>query len=96
MPDGTIATIDNTRVLAARQAGIDVQANVRDFDELIADPVRQATLRVGSDVPSTWGDAASMRINNPYQNMLNRNGQVVNWSHRFPMGSIYDPNVYGW
>jgi len=28
-PDGSLATIDNTRVLAAHQAGIDVQTTIR-------------------------------------------------------------------
>ncbi|QHI99152.1 hypothetical protein GT347_14910 [Xylophilus rhododendri] len=44
MPDGTLASIDNTRVLAARRAGIDVEANVRGFDEAITDPARQLSL----------------------------------------------------
>ncbi|WP_211227829.1 hypothetical protein [Spirochaeta cellobiosiphila] len=30
MSDGSLVTLDNTRLLAARQAGIDVQAIVRD------------------------------------------------------------------
>ena len=37
MPDGTLASIDNTRVLAVRQAGINVEANVRGFDEAITE-----------------------------------------------------------
>lgn len=35
MPDGNLTTIDNTRVLAARYAEIDVQANVHAFDEVL-------------------------------------------------------------
>ena len=33
MPDGKITTIDNTRVAAAREAGIDVKANVRKYSD---------------------------------------------------------------
>ena len=32
MPDGRLTSIDNTRIRAARAAGIDMQANVRSFD----------------------------------------------------------------
>lgn len=35
MPDGNLTTIANTRVLAARYAEIDVQANVHAFDEVL-------------------------------------------------------------
>jgi filamentous hemagglutinin len=92
MPDGTLVSIDNTRLLAARQAGIDVQANVRGFDELITDPVRQASLTEAGTVPDTWGDAAILRINKPIQNLTYPN-MSPNWSTRFPYGSLYDPVV---
>jgi hypothetical protein len=84
MPDGTLASIDNTRVLAARQAGINVEANVRAFDEAITDEK--------GNVPDTWGDAALLRINKPIQN-LTYPGMNPGWSVRFPYGSIYDPVV---
>lgn len=35
MSDGRLTTIDNTRVVAARQAGIDVQANIHAYDDLL-------------------------------------------------------------
>lgn len=92
MPDGTLATIDNSRVLAARIAGIDVQANVRGFGEAIADPVRRATLTEAGNVPKTWGDAALLRINKPIQNATYPNMNPA-WSARYPYGSIYDPIV---
>ncbi len=88
MPDGTLASIDNTRVLAARQAGISVEANVRGFDEAITDPVRQLSLTEKGNVPDTWGDAALLRINKPIQN-LTYPGMNPGWSVRFPYGSIY-------
>lgn len=92
MPDGTLATIDNTRVLAARMAGIDVQANVRGFGAAISDPIRRATLTEAGIVPKTWGDAALLRINKPIQNATYPNMSPT-WSTRFPYGSIYDPVV---
>ena len=92
MPDGTLASIDNTRVLAARTANIDVQANVRGFDELITDPVRQFSLTEAGVVPDTWGDAALLRINKPIQNATYPN-MSPSWSTRFPYGSLYDPEV---
>ncbi len=88
MPDGTIASIDNTRILAARRAGIEYQGNVRGFDEVITDPVRQLSLRENGVVPNTWGEAAQMRIFKPTQNQT-----LPGWSQRFPYGSIYDPVV---
>lgn len=94
MLDGTLTSIDNTRILAARRAGIEIQANVRAFDELILDANRMDSLSVRGVTPSTWGDAAVLRINSPLQNNVLRNGGVVNWSQRFPNGSIYDPNIW--
>ncbi|MDW2981789.1 putative Ig domain-containing protein [Rhodanobacter sp. KK11] len=94
MLDGTLTSIDNTRILAARQAGIEIQANVRAFDDLILDANRTDSLSVRGVTPSTWGDAALLRINSPLQNDVLRNGGVMNWSQRFPNGSIYDPNIW--
>ena len=88
MPNGTIASIDNTRVLAARKVGIDIQANVRGFDEPIVGALRQRTLTVNGVVPETWGEAAILRINRPLQNQY-----FPGWSQRFQYGSIYDPIV---
>ncbi|QPF74691.1 LysM peptidoglycan-binding domain-containing protein [Roseateles sp. DAIF2] len=92
MPDGTLASIDNTRVLAARRAGIEVQANVRAFDEAIISPIRQASLTEAGIVPETWGDAALLRINKPIQNTTYPY-MSPSWSKRFPYGSLYDPVV---
>ena len=56
MPNGNLTTIDNTRVLAARYAEIDVQANVHAFDEVLPqdlDLIERLTTPKG--VPQTWG-----------------------------------------
>ena len=62
MPDGALVALDNTRVLAAHQAGIDVQATIRAFDApLSADmAARFTTLKGGA--PGTWGEAVTNRI----------------------------------
>lgn len=60
MPDGAMASMDNTRITAARDAGIKVEANVHGFnDPLPADMI--ANRRFGD--ATTWGDALTGRIN---------------------------------
>jgi uncharacterized protein YukE len=82
MPDGDLTTIDNTRVLAARQAGIDVSANVHGFDEpLPADMIGRFTTRAGP--VSTWGQAVGQRIGR--QNATLRT--------TYPLGSWHEPTA---
>ena len=64
MPDGRLTTLDNTRVLAADRAGINVQANIHNFDDALpANFVDRFTTQRGG-VPSTFGDAINNRIGN--------------------------------
>lgn len=59
--DGQLTAIDNTRVAAARQAGIDVQANIHGYnDPLSSDFIDRFTTKKG--IPSTWGEAIELRI----------------------------------
>lgn len=63
MRDNELTSLDNTRVVAARIAGIDVKANVHQFDEKIGDAETQrrfATPKGGQ--PTTWGQAVENRI----------------------------------
>jgi hypothetical protein len=61
MPDGKLTALDNTRVLAAHRARINVRANIHAFDEsLPADMVERFTTKGG--VPKTWGEAVRLRI----------------------------------
>lgn len=84
MPDGNFTTIDNTRVLAARYAEIDVQANVHAFDELLPqdiDLIERFTTPKG--VPQTWGDAVLLRIgkqNSGYRNTYPLGSNIIGWS----------------
>ena len=84
MPDGNLTTIDNTRVLAARYAEIDVQANVHAFDEVLPQDLdlieRLTTQKV---VPKTWGDAVLLRIgkqNSGYRNTYPFGSNIIGWS----------------
>lgn len=60
MPDGRLTSMDNTRINAAREAGIDVKANVHSFDELL--PVDMVDQRRFGNA-QTWGEAITGRIN---------------------------------
>lgn len=81
MPDGKLTTIDNTRVLAAHYAEIDVQANIHAYnDALPLNFVERFTTPKGT--PSTRGDAIYLRIGK--QNSLFRT--------TYPQGS----NIIGW
>ncbi|MBC1795990.1 hypothetical protein HCA55_04585 [Listeria booriae] len=77
MPDGSLTTLDNTRVAAAREVGIDVQATVRNYDDpLPQDMVARFTTPKG--VPKTWGEATDLRIGKQKASFRNNN----------PMGSF--------
>lgn len=63
MDDGELTTLDNTRVVAARAAGIDVKANVHGYSDPLPDQAtrrRFATPKGGA--PQTWGQAVENRI----------------------------------
>ncbi len=61
MKDGGLTTIDNTRVLAASRAGINVKARVHDGSTPIPQEfIRRFTTSKG--VPSTWEEAINLRI----------------------------------
>lgn len=75
MSDGSLTTVDNTRLFAASQAGIDVLANVRGFSDPIGDMAARFTNSFG--VPTTWGDAVTFRIQN----------QGALFSNTYPLGA---------
>ena len=61
MSDGKLTTIDNTRVVAAREAGIDAQVIIHDANELLPENlIDRFTTKKG--VPKTWGEAIQLRI----------------------------------
>jgi len=79
MGDGGLTSLDNTRVLAAHEAGIDVQAVVHLADDLLpSNLVKRFTTKKG--VPKTWGDAARLRIQNQnsgFRNTYPNGSQVI-------------------
>jgi len=82
MPDGSYTTIDNTRVAAAREAGINVNANVHSYnDSLPSGFINRFTTPKG--VPSTWGEAINLRI-------LKKNSA---FRGTYPSGSIDMPKM---
>ena len=64
MPDGGLTSLDNTRLLAANRAGIDVQASIRGFDDALPSSLVGRFTTTKGGVPSTWGDAVMNRIGN--------------------------------
>ena len=77
MKDGGLTTLDNTRVLAASRANINVEANVRNYsDPLPKDMIERFTTKKG--VPSTWGEAVDLRIGK----------QSAGWRNGQPNGKI--------
>jgi filamentous hemagglutinin len=84
MPDNRLTSIDNTRIIAARESGIDVLAKIRAFEwPLTADEIGRFTK--GSQVPSSWGDAVTIRINS----------QSGGFGVKYPHGADPLPRVIG-
>lgn len=72
MPDGLYTTIDNTRVVAAREVGIDVQAKIHNYNEpLPIEHIERFTTKAG--VPTTWGEAIELRIGKQKASFRNAN-----------------------
>jgi hypothetical protein len=83
MPDGRLTTIDNTRVLAAHQAGINVQASVHGFDEALPGEFVPRFTTPKGGAPTTWGDAVVNRIgkqNSLYRTTYPMGSPVVGWN----------------
>ena len=72
MPDGIYTTIDNTRVVSAREAGINVEANVHGYnDPLPSEYIERFTTKKG--VPKTWGEAIELRVGKQKASFRNGN-----------------------
>lgn len=74
MDDGGLTTLDNTRVVAARAAGIDVKANVHEYNDHLPDQAikRRFTTPKGG-VPQTWGQAVENRVGKQSSGFRRRN-----------------------
>lgn len=64
MPDGKLTSLDRTRPLAPRRAGIRDEARVFNFDDPLPDDLDYVARFLGSkgEVPKTFGEAALNRI----------------------------------
>lgn len=72
MPDGIYTTIDNTLVVSAREAGINVEANVHGYnDPLPSEYIERFTTKKG--VPKTWGEAIELRVSKQKASFRNGN-----------------------
>ncbi|MGC1019606.1 hemagglutinin repeat-containing protein [Pantoea agglomerans] len=86
MPDGKMTSMDNTRISAAREADIKVEANVRSYDEKLTPlEIERFSDRKRGFVPQTWGEAISGRINK----------QSGGFSNNNPYGSNESPRITG-
>jgi RHS repeat-associated protein len=83
MQDGTLKTLDNTRLMAAKYANINVSAVVHDSTEIIpADLASRFSDRSGG-LPVTWGDAVVYRINtqnNIYRATYPNGSDITGWN----------------
>ena len=83
MPDGGLTSVDNTRVLAAHQAGIDVQARVHAYDDPLPPDLAQRFTTPKGGVPTTWGEAVHNRIgaqNSGYRSTYPNGSPVTGWN----------------
>ena len=88
MPDNAPTSMDNTRILAAGNAGIKVDAIVHNYsDKLSYEDIRR--FGVGNTYPKTWGEAIELRV----KKQSSMSGVDKNWSTKFSHGSLYDPKV---
>lgn len=82
MPDGKLTSMDNTRITAAREAGIDVQATVRNYNDRLNPQMQEAR---GWERYDTWGEALNARIQ----------AQGTKFSTANPYGATQSPRITG-
>lgn len=91
MPDGSLSSIDNTRLLAAREAGIDAKVVIHNYADGMPNASALEYARPNMAVPKTWGEAIQSRINDQKTTFF----QDRTFSEQFKYGTIYDPKVTG-
>lgn len=81
MPDGELTSLDNTRILAAQRAGVNIQARVFDHADLLPNDLDYISRFIGrkGEIPTTFGDAVRNRISN----------QSAAYRNIYPNGSPY-------
>ncbi|MBX8610469.1 RHS repeat-associated core domain-containing protein, partial [Pseudomonas cichorii] len=61
MPDHHLTSMDNTRVRAAREAGINVEIRERGYNDPVSE-AEQQRFAVKGKKPETWGQAIELRV----------------------------------
>ena len=81
MPDGGLTSLDNTRILAAQRAGVNVQVRLLEHTDLLPDDLDFVSRFIGrkGEVPVTFGDAVMNRISN----------QSALYRSQYPYGSPF-------
>lgn len=77
MTDGSLVTVDNTRLLAASRAGIDVKVKIHDANEKLSPEFSERFTTKSGGTPNTWEEAVKNRINN----------QSKKFRERYPIGA---------
>lgn len=86
MPDGKLTSLDNTRILAAQRAGVNIQARVFDHADSLPSDLDYISRFIGrkGEVPTTFGDAVRNRISNQsgaYRNLYPNGSPYIGSSH---------------
>jgi hypothetical protein len=86
MPEGGYSSLDNTRVLAARKAGIDIKANMRSYNDPLPETMarRFGHPQLSNVFAKTWGEALEYRL-------LRQNSSFIN--ENFPVGTYEAPKI---
>lgn len=78
MDDSRLTSMDNTRLVAANEVGINVKAVVHKYDDrLTPAEVKRFTTKKG--VPQTWGEAIKLRLQK----------QASSWRKDHPYGAYH-------
>jgi filamentous hemagglutinin len=85
MQDGRLTSVDNTRVTAAREVGINVEGNLRNYNDPLTPAEVERFTRRRFPPPKTWGEAVEVRIK----------GQGGRFARENPLGSYETPRVTG-
>ena len=84
LSDGTLVTLDNTRVLAASRANILVNAIVHEVSEKLTPEYAERFTTKKGGVPETWGEAVLNRINkqsNIYRTLYSNGSKIIGASN---------------
>jgi len=85
MPDGQLTTIDNTRVLAAREIGVELKARIWESTQSLPESMldRFKNPLTGS-YASTWSEAVEARILKQPEPFI---------TNHFPYGNLDEPLI---